>query len=82
MTNPITAAIRAAAKNNSTLLEAENREMRAALERMTKRSYLVDIRRNGRLIMFDFMHEGAIFTIETYGTMSDDVQGWKQKLCT
>lgn len=63
-------------------LQTENLEMRSALDKLTKRAYLLDIRRAGRIIHMTFLVDNERFEIETYGTMSDDVDGWRKKLCS
>lgn len=56
--------------------------MRKAEVEALRREYqnaarLVDISRNGRLIVFTFIRDGKAFTIETMGMMADDVESWK-----
>lgn len=41
---------------------------------------LIDIQRAGRVNVFTFQRGNEIYSIETYGTMEDNLAEWKMKL--
>ena len=65
-------------------LESENAQLRTELT--TLRTHvmnmpvLVGIKAAGRLLRFTFVKGGVSYQIETYSTMSDDVEAWKRDL--
>lgn len=61
-------------------LEAAHKALLATVETINKRSILIGIERAGKLNKFTFVRNGSPFVIETYGTLSDDVKGWKKDL--
>lgn len=50
------------------------------LEKLRKRSYIIGIERKGRKNIFTFVRDGQLYKIETYNTISDDINGWRKTL--
>lgn len=65
-------------------LEAENQSLRLAIASKDRWisgvPILVAIKPAGRLLRFTFSRNGQSHQIETYSTMSDDVEAWKRDL--
>lgn len=51
----------------------------ASLIKPGQQTVLMDIRKSGRSLVFTFKTGDDIWNVECYGTMSDDVQGWKER---
>lgn len=47
---------------------------------LTDNARIVAIQRTGRTNSFTFERNGTFTVIETYGTLSDDLDGWKKEL--
>lgn len=64
--------------------EAQVQACREAMEgidlRFRERAALMSITRDGALLRFTFVRHDQLHMIETYGTWSDDVEGWKRAL--
>jgi hypothetical protein len=61
-------------------LETTHAGLLAIVAALEKRAFLVGIERAGKLNKFTFARNGSLSVIETYGTLSDDVNGWKKEL--
>jgi len=47
---------------------------------LRQRAFIIGIERTGRVNKFTFARNGQIHVIETYGTLADDVHGWRKDL--
>ena len=45
-----------------------------------ERAVLISIAQDGRVLRFTFTRNGALVVCETYGTLDQDVPGWKRDL--
>lgn len=71
----LTEALEAEKKANIAL-NTHNKALQAAFK---KSACLIGIERGGNTNKFTFVRNEEFFTIETYSTMSDDVDEWKEK---
>lgn len=66
---------------------ALNEELQAKLdasikanEQLSKRAFLMDIQRDGKLNKFMFVRDKQFHMVETMGLLSDNVNEWKEQL--
>lgn len=61
-------------------LEAAHNALLLTVATLRNRPVLIGIERTGKLNHFTFIRDGKITDIETFGTLSDDVNAWKKEL--
>jgi len=68
-------------------LEAAHAELHKTMNEVVENAaklrdnaFLIGIEKSGRVLKFTFVRNGEFTVIETYATMGDDVEGWKNRL--
>lgn len=57
-----------------------SQELIATLDELKKKSFLIDVQRQGRVNRFTFCRGEEVITIETMGLIGDNLPEWKEKL--
>lgn len=73
-------AAEAKLKDANASLEVAAEYIEEMIKQRDNRAGLVSIERIGRLNRFGFVRHKKMIYVETYGTINDDVQGWKKEL--
>ena len=62
------------------LLQERLETLLAAAQKIQQSAILTEITREGKLNKFIFVRNGQLYVIETYGTLDDDISGWRKAL--